>query len=135
MKVAAGKLRPFNPLAGVFESDRGFHEGQVAQAIIDHLELRVKSWEPRPTCNANPDFVVVLEDDSRIGIEATEFLDQRCAQRTRYAKEHGKPVPLPRQWDAASIEKKVRADLVKKDQKRPTWGGCLGEYLVAEYTD
>jgi hypothetical protein len=95
----------------------------------------VKSWELRPVRNANPAFVVVLEEHGRIGIETTEFLDQRYAQRTRHAKEHGKPIPPPRQWDAASIEKKVRADVVKKDQKRPTWGGRLDEYLVAEYTD
>jgi hypothetical protein len=135
MKIPAGKLRPFNPMAGVFESDREFHEGQVAQALIDHLGLRVKSWEPRPVRNATPDFVVVREDNRRIGIETTEFLDQRYAQCTRYAKEHGKPIPPPRQWDAESIENKVRSDIVKKDQKQPIWGGRLDEYLVAEYTD
>lgn len=76
MRIPPGSLRPFNPLAGVFESDREFHEGQVARAIIVHLGWRVKSWALRPIRNANPDFVVVLEEHGRIGIETTEFLDQ-----------------------------------------------------------
>ena len=34
-----------------------------------------------------------------------------------------------------SIKEKIYADLVKKDRKRPTWGGRLDEYLVVEFTD
>jgi GNAT superfamily N-acetyltransferase len=82
----------------VFESNRGFHEGQVAQAVMDHLAKtegwRVERWEPRPKRNANPDFVVVLEDWRRVGIGVREFLDPKYAQQIRYAKDRGKFVPL-----------------------------------------
>jgi hypothetical protein len=138
-EMLAGKLRPFNPLAGLFESDRGFHEGRAAHAVINHLAdregWRVRSWEPRPECNANPDFVVVLEDGRRAGIEVTEFLSCERAEQMREAKKRGKPIPPPNEWDAAAIEKKVCADLMEKDQKHPVWGGHLDEHLVVEYTD
>jgi hypothetical protein len=78
--------------------------------------------------------VVLREEGRRVGIEVTELLDSNHAKQIRYAKERGKPIPPPREWDPESIEK-VCADLMKKDRKPPTWGGRLDEYLVVEYTD
>jgi hypothetical protein len=139
MKKPGERLRPFNPLAGVFEFDRGFHECRAAEAVIGHLShkegWRVNLWQPRPSPQANPDFVVVLEDGRRVGIEVTEFIDPKYAEQMRVAKDRGHPIPLPREWDAPGIEGKVRADLEKKDQKRPTWGDRLDEYLVVVHTD
>ena len=93
MEKPAERLRPFNPLAGVFESDRGFHEGQAAHAVIDHLAdkegWRVRSWELRPQCEANPDFVVVLEDGRHVGIEVTEFLDPIMPNRCVWQRSAG----------------------------------------------
>ena len=120
LKGIAERLRPFNVRAGASESDKEFHEREAAQAIIDHLGWRVKSWEPRPVLNANPDFVVVREDNRRIGIEVRELIDPDSAKQMRFAKQCAKPIPLPHEWDTANLEEKIRADLLKKDQKHPT---------------
>ena len=77
----------------------------------------------------------VLEDGRRMGIEIRELIERRYAERAAAVKKRKETEHLYRLWDCESIQDRVRAALLAKDKKIPTWGSPFAEYVGVVHTD
>jgi hypothetical protein len=146
MKKLAESWRWGAPLARAPGRDGlTFIELQAAKAVINHLGWQLENpLKSPPKPNLSPDVLAMIKDGCRVGIEVTEFCDEKYIKHMQAVKDRKETVARhPRSWSPANIQDKIRASLAEKDLKRHNalvrasdlWCEPLDKYFVVVHTD
>ena len=118
-------------------SDRKLEELGVGDALVRHLSLSeglevrfVRCLEYDP-----PDIEMITADGRRVGIEVTELVDEKAAQRARFAKRTGEGASSWAHWDTLKLASELAVRIAKKEEKLAHCRGHFDEIILAIPTD
>ena len=125
--------------AGYWEwpSDRKLEEMGVGEALVRHLALSEGLNVRLARCLEDdpPDIEMITENGRRMGIEVTELVDEKAAQRARYVKQTGEGSSAWAQWDAVRLTRELESRIARKDEKLAHCRCQFDEMILAIPTD
>ena len=117
--------------------DRKLAEMAVGEALARHLSLAegLEIELARSLDDDPPDVEIVTANGHCLGIEVTELVDQKAAQRGRYIKQTGGESTSSAYWDAVRLASEVELRVRQKDKKLSKCRSRFDEMTLAIATD
>ena len=82
-----------------------------------------------------PDCVIRDDAGIQVGVEVTEFVDQKVVKMNEKHKKDEKAKNVYREWSDQAVCKKIAQILQSKDAKAQRWRGLYGKAILVIYTD